>query len=317
MIPRGSQVDGDLYDDDSGWASRSALVIQKRARALLQPQSDHADNPAAVRYAHDAGSSASSSIMVQNRHQPQPDCNTVLNEASARNLPIELHLDDEHGERVVARSRVLAADDEQILLDQALVVGADVDLSIGRQVDAFLWVCDSLYRFNSTIIKPRYYIELNVNKGVVGMALANPGELDSTQRRSHYRVLLAALDPMPVKLHTASQDSTHPCPLDAARHSGDLMDLSLGGAALKVHHARAVRFKLNDPIYLSFNLPASNHQHIMLARVRQARNLPDTGNTRLGVQFLPWPSARHLEAERDVMQRFIARVQREHLRRAG
>jgi len=247
------------------------------------------------------------------------DVDALLGTAAERNLSVELHarLADESESVLVARSRVLVLGEKEVLLDRPQAIGRHVVLEAGQVIDVYVGLDGELYRFTARISRPQFIVELRERKTLIGMAIERPVRAAAAQRRNHFRVLLAAMEPICVTLHDGAHEPIGSAPLDAARYAGELVDLSMGGASVRVNDHPTGSLQINDRLYCAFTLPQEASETIVLSHVRQRRSIADTSALRIGLQFVGWPDQRSFEREQDRLQRFVARVQRERLKKAG
>lgn len=247
--------------------------------------------------------------------RPQP-AESILAEACARNLPVELR-QKESDDRTVARSRILAADDDLLLFDEPQRIGGTLHFSRGQQLEVYLLLRDRLYTFDTTVERGRCVVDLNARKQVTGMAVRRPEYVHDAQRRLTFRVSLACLDPIRVEVHECDQAPGDCAPLDAEHFRGTLVDISLGGAAVTIGGVQAAAFEIGQPLFIGFRLPHDDTRFELRADVRQVRSFQDDTVVRLGIRFHPWPTTHEFDHRQIVLQRFITEVQRRSLKRAG
>jgi c-di-GMP-binding flagellar brake protein YcgR len=254
-------------------------------------------------------------------HDTQPaeqtEVRDILREACERNVPVELHHRDRRDELSLARTRLLAMDDEQLFLDRPHIVGEAHIESTGQVLDAYLSLYGELYAFKTRVLQTACVIELNAQKRVSGMSVTRPESVKPGQRRAHFRVSLAAIDPVPMDLHMTGDIDPNVCPIDARRFEGTLVDLSLGGASIRVEGLSYTSFKLGDMFFAHFTISEFLDDTVMLCTVRHARPILDGAAVRLGVQFEPWPHERNYRLTLQSLQRFLAAMQRRQLRRSA
>jgi c-di-GMP-binding flagellar brake protein YcgR len=247
------------------------------------------------------------------RHRHQ----TILAAACARNVPVEIHHRD-HGDGVnVCKSRLIRMDDANLYLDRPQCIGGAVAFHKDQSLSVYFALDEQLYMFRARVVNEELLVKLNEHKMVLGIALTRPDGLESGQRRLSYRVSLAAADEIAVDLHGASSADPNACPLNARRFSGRLVDLSLGGAALRVRGAVHTSFRHGECFFMSFELPGEEGELRCLAQVRQSRDIQNGAATRLGVRFIPWPTETSIRQQQVVLQRFVTKVQRARLKRAS
>lgn len=142
------------------------------------------------------------------------------------------------------------------------------------------------------------------------------GEVVIEQRRRHYRVSMVGAQPIPVqlrRLHPAGAGSS--AAVVSPLFEGTLVNLSIGGVAIRVEAGPGSDIEVGDRLPLRFVLPDEIEPFAFLGVVRQVR-VVDGRAKRLGVTFEPWPSERHHALGQERLQRYIAAIQRRRLRHA-
>lgn len=241
----------------------------------------------------------------------------LLAEACARNSSIELQYDAPGGETMVAKSRILGLDGDHLFLDHPQSIGKVVEFKTGQAIDAYLVLADTRYAFRSLVTELGCIVEINDRKRVVGIVIRRPANIRPGQRRSGFRVGLLGVDAIEPRLHTAIADDRGICPVDAHVFTATLVNLSIGGAGLRVDRADGVQLKLNDPLFMTFFLPGEEEEFYFLTEVRQTRPIDGENAMRAGLKIKAWPTRRDLERTQQRLQRYITEVQRRKLRRAG
>lgn len=251
------------------------------------------------------------------RSLPETESQALLDAACARNLALELHYHAADGEFVVVRSRVLGMDEGNLYIDSPQMIGHDIDFSPRQDVQVHFNLQDSRYTFESHVLQRKSMVSLNDEKTVVGMILARPRRIQDGQRRNHFRVSLVAEEKLGIELHRTVTEDENIRPLDEHPMHGALINLSLGGVALRLSIEEGRTFTLNALVFIHFYLPEDEHDYLMLGEVRQLRPIADNTTMRLGIKFKAWPDERIYQHAQQRLQRYITKVQREQLRRAG
>lgn len=241
----------------------------------------------------------------------------ILDAACERNVAIEIHHRNRQDELTVSRSRLLVIQGDTLYVDQPQAIGGQAHYTTAQPLDVYFSADDTLHHFSTQVLQSGVVVSLNASRRVVGMALMTPKSVNAGQRRQNFRIGLASADEIAVDLHTASASDPNACPIDARHFSAKLVDLSLGGAAVRVRHAVYSSFHVGECFFMSFYLPGEPAEVRCLAQVRQTRDILDGAATRLGVHFLRWPTAAAMRQHSLTLQRFITRMQRAMLKRAG
>lgn len=248
---------------------------------------------------------------------PLQEQQETLAAACARNVPVELHTRNRMDELTVGKSRLLSLDGATLQIDRPTGVGGSVSYAASQPLEAYFSLDGVLHMFKTTVKEPEIPVALGGDKRVMGMALERPKKIEAGQRRLNYRVSLASAEEIPVDLHTASRADPNACPLDARRLSGKLADLSLGGAAIRMRGALQATFRPGDRYFMRFSLPGETMEMRLLAEVKQSRDIMEGAASRLGVRFVRWPDEPAMRQSGMALQRFIAKMQRAMLKRAG
>jgi c-di-GMP-binding flagellar brake protein YcgR len=251
------------------------------------------------------------------RSLPEVDSVALLEAACERNLSVEVHYHAAHGELFVARSRLLALDDRHVYIDNPQAIGSDESLRTKQDILVHFNLHDCRYVFDTQVVRQKALVPLNEKKSVVGMMLSRPTRIRDGQRRNHFRVSLVAEEMLGIEVRHACTDEGAARPADGRPMHGALINLSLGGVALRLDIADGRDLTLDSLVFLRFFLPDDESDYRLLGAVRQLRPVADHTAMRLGLKFKCWPDEREYDRTQQRLQRYITRVQREQLRRAG
>ncbi|MEE8169236.1 MAG: PilZ domain-containing protein [Phycisphaerae bacterium] len=236
------------------------------------------------------------------------DSQRILEEALARNAPVELHFPDGSGPASVARSRVLSLDADQICVDQPGSDAGSRPLTEGRALEAFIRVGEIQYSFSSRVLTAHCRVRLNDRMDVPGMAIARPRCLTSRQRRDYFRVSLARLDSVSVEFHTATRDDSGTCPIDARRFRGKLQNISEGGFGVLLAPT-AGPLEVGACYFVGFELPGCDDAFLFLAELRFLRPIRDGSSVLAGLRLCMWDPAQ-TRRRIEQLRRFVIDVQR-------
>jgi len=246
----------------------------------------------------------------------------VLAEASARNVPVELHYDnpDRSFNRIepdilYAQTRLLGADEHRLYLDRPQHIGRQVYIARGRTVDAYFCLHDRIYTFRSVVTNLNCLVELNRGKTVVGMCLSTPNAVTEGQRREHHRVRLGALDPIHATIHEASRDDPNSCAITARRCRGRLFDASLGGLGIRIGGDDRYQFQVGRYYYLSLVLPEQDEELIFLTEVCHVEEILRGEFVLIGFHFQRWPDPIQMRQKLEGLRQFLNEVERRRLRK--
>lgn len=245
-----------------------------------------------------------------------------LRSACERNISLELHcLSQASTQRaleadvMVARSRLLHDREQEIEVDSIQCIGKRLRIGPGAQVDAYFFLDEQLLTFRSVVTKVRHVVELNEEKKIVGLCLSRPRRVSQGQRREDHRVSVAGLAPIDVSIHEASPDNPNTSGLAAWRFTGQMVNLSRGGMAVRVEGPDRFRFRVSRFYYLSFAVPSEDEDMLFLVESRHVREMDRQEARIIGFQFLPWPSPLDLREHSRRIGKFCIETERQQLSR--
>ena len=242
---------------------------------------------------------------------------SLIEDACARNAPVELQYRAADGERLIAKSRVLGVDAERVFLDAPHSIGQDVVFQRDQELEGYLLINEVRYAFKSRVRELDAMVRINAEKRTVGMVIDRPDSVVEGQRRTHFRVSVIANEPIQIQIHGAIPGSSGACPVDAHVFEASLVNLSVGGAGLRVSPIDCRTIRVGDDLFMTFHLPEEDQEFYFLTEVRQIWAIPGDAAKRVGVKIKPWPSPRDIRRTQQRLQRYITQVQRARLRRAG
>ena len=253
--------------------------------------------------------------MVETSAQQELDIDNTLETLCARNISFEFHYTNMSGEFFAGRSRFLGQDEERLYLDTPHIVGKQAILQTGKKIDVFVTIGSETYTFRSKIIQTHCRIRLNDYTTVHGVYINKPTKFWPGQKRHELRLKFKKDDQIPVTVNLTAPNEPSATPLDNAVVNGWIEDVSAGGCNLHLDTALCSNFKFGHPIFLSFNLPDNETEIIVQVEVRAVQPPSKGYRTRVGVKFLSWPSQAYLTRTLRPLERFIAQVQREKLKK--
>ncbi len=247
----------------------------------------------------------------------QIDAATLIEEACARNSPIEIHFIAPDGETHVAKSRCLDLDENYLYLEDPQSIGHPLELRPRQKIQGHLFLHEVRYTFRTAVIDPKQLVQLNKKMQVVGIVVRRPLELIDGQRRAYYRVSLLGSSPIEASMHAAPAGRVDVVSIDAIRFDASFVNVSLGGAALTVDIEAGRQCRLDDSMFIQFYLPDEEEEYVFLSEVRQMRKIAGGTMIRFGIQFTAWPSVIHLRRARQRLQKRITQFQREQLQKSA
>ena len=255
--------------------------------------------------------------MVETSAPKELDVSETLNALCDRNRPFEFHYTNTSGEVFVGRSRFLGQDDRYLHLDTPQIIGKQTILQTRKKIEIYITIGSETYTFRSKIVKTNCRIELNFYTTVHGLYVEKPKEFRLGQKRHELRLRFnKESDQIPVTVNLTLPDKPNATPLNNAVVNGWIEDISAGGCSLHLDTALCSDFKFGHPIYLGFTLPDEDKSQIIVqAEVRTARPPSNGYRTRVGVKFLSWPNRAYLTRTLRPLERLIAKIQRERLKK--
>lgn len=255
--------------------------------------------------------------MSTNTHTPGGEHReTPVEVACARHLVVELHATGADRQVEVARARLIFADDEAIYMTAPRMRdGSPPEWRVGRALRGYFSINDTRFGFDTSIVKARCIVQLNPQKKVVGASIARPPKVLDEQRREHFRVNTLH-EEVRVDLHPALAGEGFACPIDAKPVRVTLINLSVGGAAVRLDVESARGIGDSSLAFCEIRLDHDDGPVEALLEVRQRRVISDGSAVRLGLQFVSWPDRRTWQHNQERLQKFISDLQREQIRRA-
>lgn len=239
----------------------------------------------------------------------------ILDQACSRNAAADLHIEHPGQGIVTARVRLLEIDDGQIHMNRPQSIGTPLQLSSDQPVKVYFLLSGTRYAFHTTVTRPACYVRLNASQKVLGVAVALPEKVSIEQRRSDFRVSLAAQESVSVLIHAGTEAEGGACPIATPRMVGRLVNVSAGGMGVQCNAKQARAWPRDCPYFLSFELPGTDAALVMMAELRHVRPLSENIVAIAGFKFLPWSTV-PLKQSAHTISRFIATNQRRNLRRA-
>lgn len=125
----------------------------------------------------------------------------LLAEAISRNATVGIVRLGYSGQDPLAQGRLIAWDDENIVIEQLQVIGRDVQLSKDTRVEAFIKYKDTTLVFEAKIVAKAEVSKLNDQQIVESLRISEPQLLRKGDRRSAFRSSVTASgDEIPVKM---------------------------------------------------------------------------------------------------------------------
>jgi c-di-GMP-binding flagellar brake protein YcgR len=232
----------------------------------------------------------------------------------ARNVPAELHFSPATGPILIGRVRLLELTDKHILADKPAYVDATASIPADRPITVHVTLNGVRYQFESVVDTATMLVRLNDHQHLLGIALRRPKRITRSQRRSHLRVSLVGIGPIPVELVRAHTDIPGACPVDARVIPGLILDLSAGGLGILIDNRHLSSARPNELFFLSFVLPGLEEEFCLLASVRHKRCVRASGSLRIGFALRRWDGS-NFGRDQHLITRFVTEHERRLLRR--
>ena len=298
----------------------------------------------------------SSSKSNDSSGKPGPSAREILDQACGRNIPICVVRPRQAGRVPMARGRMLSIGKEGIDIDQVQVPGLELRFAKDDDLQAYFSMGQTLYQFKTRLTKLCEPKRLNARMLIPGMTVTEPGSLSQGDRRNIFRVSVAAQadrpsvsvwrlvqgppagfdseespDAMPAmpstafNLHGMELGAVASKLLKKPEHEGWVVDATESGLGIRLESITAGRFDIFEPILIRVVMPAEAfataddgsdlHQLDFVAEVRSKRDVGDDG-CRLGVSLLDENDVQLMRQKRNVLRKYLAEIQREHLRKS-
>ncbi|NOY62833.1 MAG: hypothetical protein GXP10_06755 [Gammaproteobacteria bacterium] len=129
--------------------------------------------------------------------------------------------------------------------------------------------------------------------GIAAYQVAFPEQLDYFQRRQYHRVKMQIYDPLPAHIHTVDR---------SIQLSGELVDLSLGGACIRFSDTAPPLIEVGDNFSCRFHLP--NGEKISASiTIRSTKAGKKNGQLEVGCRFIQLASSTQRAIGKSIMVR--------------
>jgi c-di-GMP-binding flagellar brake protein YcgR len=238
----------------------------------------------------------------------------LLEKACARNTPVELHYEQSDGQVISCRTRLLKLLSDRILVESPSQASEIPAIPAQGPIGVHLLLNGTRFEFVSAILDVGLKARLNRYTLVRAVALRRPTDIRESQRRSSYRITLAAKS-LTVTLAPAHREIPSACDARGPVIHARLADLSAGGCAVLVDRKHEDLLDVGQRLYLIFELPDEPEAFNMLVEVRHTQTVGASRSVKAGMAFVPWEGS-NLKTESLRITRFIARIERKVLKRA-
>jgi c-di-GMP-binding flagellar brake protein YcgR len=237
----------------------------------------------------------------------------VLERACARNTPVELHYEQSNGQVISGRTRLLRLLNDRILAEAPSQAGELLAIPAHARIGVHLLLNGTRFEFVSAILDVGLKARLNRHTLVRAVALRRPTHIRESQRRSSYRITLAAKS-LPVTLAPAHRSIPLACDTRGPVIRATLANLSAGGLAILADGTDKHLLEVGRRLFSIFELPDEPDAFNMLVEVRHTQVIRAGSAVKAGMAFVPWEGS-NLQTESHRITRLIARIERKVLRR--
>ena len=239
----------------------------------------------------------------------------VLHAACDRGETMEI-LVERDGRGIRHSSRFLRAvisdDDLHLVVEMPSQHGKWVEYHPHEDLEVLFHVGAERYGF-FTHVEGRCIHELDEEQKVAALVLGYPREVESRQRRTHYRVPLST--GTPVGIAFVEDLGRNALPEMFSIYSGFISDISAGGVAITCRQRLPVSIEAGTPLRISFQLPGESEQLNLKGVVRNIRRT-DTDEARiLGVEYLRDDYDIRGRCNIQLIHRFVVKRQRDILKK--
>jgi len=238
----------------------------------------------------------------------------VLQDAAARNLTLELHTYHGANRKLqVAKTRVLGLNDQHLIIAYPQSSGIGPTWDQDQPVEAFLQVNATFFTFKTQVRRVTCQVKLNEKKRIKGMLLARPTHWREGQRRETYRMSLASVEPIEVRLHNMLTLEPATCSLNTHRIIGRLVNASANSLGILLESTRLSDFRIGRSFATSFVLPNTEHELLLMAELRNVRRVRNDEALILGFLLILWPNALDFHKNQQPLARFLNNLQRQQI----
>lgn len=237
-----------------------------------------------------------------------------LESVCARQAAAELHFERGDGELVIARLRLLAFSDSEVLADRPVYVDGRGKIPTGRPLKVHVAIQGSRYEFESVIESEFRRPPGHTPWTGPGIVLRRPKSVSPSQRRANVRVSVVGCDPIRVISAKPCASGAAACSLDGPVYYGWMIDVSAGGLSMVLDRRSARLVRCGDEFYVTFCLPDVDGDFNLFGTVRHLREVAGGESIRLALAFRNWPGGR-LRPDQQRIAHFVAERERLILRR--
>ena len=239
----------------------------------------------------------------------------IIQAACEKNAGLEIVVERD-GRPAKYSSRFLLAvpkeNDMRLVVEQGSEEGHMMKYRENEEIEAVFHVGGERFAFDSRVIG-RCVFPLNNQQKVPAFVLRYPEDLESRQRRAHYRVPLGVADQVTMAfLELGGREVlAETCRI----YTGVISDISAGGLAVLTRQRLPASMAAGAHVAMSFQIPGEP-EHINLGGiVRNVRRNEDGSSRLLGVEYVRADGDVQTRQQIDLIQRFVVRRQREILKK--
>jgi len=253
------------------------------------------------------------SLMDLDRSLSDKERDTILTEACARNLPVEV-VPAEAEDKSSLRSRFLEGSGPAgagIVIEVPTRRGSRVMVHPDEALDVIFMLAGQKFGFRTKVGR-RSKMSLGKDVEVPALVLAYPPKVYKLQRRRFFRVDIPVAKPLVVQC--VVRDRKRGESEDLVRFETVARDISSGGIAIKVPESHLRLVKVGTRIALAFNIEGYRRGVHLLAEVRHIAQRPG-GEHIAGMQFVEWHKTLAGRRAINAITRYVVRRQRAELRK--
>jgi c-di-GMP-binding flagellar brake protein YcgR len=241
----------------------------------------------------------------------------VLAEACERNTPADIEFAPSAGPTWRSKVRLLRLDDDTIATDTPVAAGMPIDIPMNTTARVYFCLTGQRFAFDAYVIG-RTRVRLNSGASTEALALSRPTDVQYSQRRKHFRLSVAAEQPIPCRFYAMPSGEPdpgqEPPPLQLL-WEGRLLNISAGGVAYIVDR-RAVRTpRSSDRFIVEFALPEPGGEFRLVGEIRHVDHRGRHGRQVIGVQFIGQADGKPFRACADRLNRYVIQQQRRRAHR--
>lgn len=212
---------------------------------------------------------------------------------------IELELESSDDEPQIARTRLLACDEDFVYIDRPTLEGMPLELATDTPAVVFFMCDGDRFAFRSRIAE-ECKVPIGGDHTIPGFAMPLPDHVQRQERRLDCRASLAQCQEVIAELHLAEPAACEEC------FEARLLNISAGGLAAIAFDVQGHKLVPGTKYRIVFELPGIKNAFEFDTALRRVRNLKESGSI-LAMKFLSGDNAAEMRRAVRQVSQFVAK----------